>query len=74
MSEIRKIYIIHALVGLTTAASITFTLYFLSHGLSQLQIAQLFSLFMISLAILDIPTGGLSDMFGHKHSVAVRLL
>lgn len=73
MSEIKKIYIIHALVGLTTAASITFTLYFLSFGLSQLQIAQLFSIFMIGLAILDIPTGGLADMYGHKLSVAVGM-
>ncbi len=73
MSEIRKIYAIHIFVGLTTAASITFTLYFLSHGLSQLQIGQLFSLFMIALAILDIPTGGLADMFGHKHSVAIGM-
>lgn len=74
MKEIRKIYIMHFLAGLSTAASVTFTLYFLSHGLNQAQIGQLFGFFMICLAIFDIPTGGIADMFGHKASVAVGLL
>ena len=73
MQEIRKIYAMHFLVGLSTAASVTFTLYFLSHGVNQAQIGLLFGMFMVSLAILDIPTGGLADMFGHKHSVAAGL-
>lgn len=63
----------HFLAGLSTAASVTFTLYFLSHGVNQLQIGLLFAVFMVSLAILDIPTGGLADMFGHKHSVVAGL-
>ncbi len=63
----------HALAGLSTAASVTFTLYFLSHGLAQAQIGQLFGFFMICLAIFDIPTGGIADMFGHKASVAIGL-
>ncbi|MBI2442647.1 MAG: MFS transporter [Candidatus Levybacteria bacterium] len=73
MKEIKKIYAVHFLAGLSTAASVTFTLYFLSHGINQAQIGLLFAVFMISLAILDIPTGGLSDIFGHKHSVAAGL-
>lgn len=73
MIEIKKIYAAHFLAGCSTIASVTYTLYFLSHGLSQSQIGQLFAVFMISLAILDIPTGGLSDMFGHKASVVVGL-
>lgn len=73
MKEIRKIYAMHFLAGLSTAASVTFTLYFLSHGVNQAQIGLLFGVFMVSLAILDIPTGGLADMFGHKHSVAAGL-
>jgi len=60
--------------GLSNAAAVTFTLYFLSHGLSQAQIGQLFGFFMICLAIFDIPTGGIADMFGHKASVAIGLL
>lgn len=73
MKEINKLYIAHFLAGLTNAASVTFTLYFLSHGLEQVQISQLFGIFMITLALLDIPTGGLADIFGHKASVAVGL-
>lgn len=73
MNEIRKIYFAHFFAGLSTAASVTFTLYFLSHGLNQAQIGQLFGFFMICLAIFEIPTGGLADMFGHKASVAVGL-
>jgi len=54
-------------------AGITFTLYFLLHGLSQAEIATLFSIFMISLALLEIPTGGYADTFGHKKSVVLGL-
>lgn len=63
----------HFFAGLSTAASVTFTLYFLSHGLQQVQIAQLFSFFMITLAIFNIPTGAIADMFGHKASVVIGL-
>lgn len=73
MKEINKLYIAHFFAGLTNAASVTFTLYFLSYGLKQVEISQLFGIFMITLALLDIPTGGLADIFGHKASVAVGL-
>ncbi len=73
MKEIRKIYFVYFFAGLSTAAGATFTLYFLSHGLKQVEIGQLFGFFMICLAIFDIPTGGIADMFGHKASVAVGL-
>lgn len=59
--------------GLANAASVTFTLYFLSHGLKQVQIGELFGFFLICLAIFDIPTGGIADVFGHKASVGFGL-
>jgi MFS family permease len=73
VAEIKKIYLMHFFAGLSTAASVTFTLYFLAHGLTQTQIGQLFGIFMIALAIFDIPTGGIADMFGHKASVVIGL-
>lgn len=74
MREIYKVYAANFLQGLATVASVTFTLYFLSHGLSQYQISALFSVFMISLALFEIPTGGFADTFGHKASVALGLM
>lgn len=73
MSEIKKIYLAHFLAGLATAASVTWTLYFLSHEISQSQIGLLFAVFMIALSILDIPTGSFADIFGHKASVGLGL-
>jgi len=73
MRELNKIYLMHFFAGLSNAASVTFTLYFLSHGLTQFQIGQLFGFFMICLAIFNIPTGGIADIFGHKTSVAIGL-
>lgn len=61
------------LSGLSNAATVTFTLYFLSHGLNQSQIGILFGVFMISMAIFNIPTGTIADIFGHKASVAIGL-
>jgi len=69
MKEIKKIYIASFLYGFTNLSAVVFTLYFLSNGLSQTQIALLFSIFMISLALLEIPTGAISDLFGHKTSI-----
>jgi len=74
MLEIRKIYFVHFLAGLSNIAAVTFTLYFLANGLNQAQIAGLFAIFMISLAILEIPTGGFADTYGHKTSIALGLL
>ena len=74
MKEINKIYLIHFLAGLTNSASVTFTLYFLSHGLSQAQIGLLFGIFMIVMAVFNIPTGAIADMFGHKLSVFIGLI
>jgi len=61
------------LSGLTNAATVTFTLYFLSHGLNQTQIGTLFGFFMICMAIFNIPTGVIADIFGHKASDAIGL-
>ncbi len=71
MYEIKKIYLAAFLQGFGIVASVTYTLFFLSNGLTQTQIGTLFSCFMISLAILEIPTGAYADTIGHKSSVAL---
>ena len=71
MREINKIYIASFLQGFGIVASVTYTLFFLSNGLSQTQIGILFSFFMITLALLEIPTGGFADTIGHKSSIAL---
>ncbi len=63
----------HFFAGLSNVAAVSFTLYFLSHGLKQVQIGQMFGFFMICLAVFDIPTGGIADILGHKASVAIGL-
>jgi MFS family permease len=73
VKELNKIYAMSFLSGLSNAATVTFTLYFLSHGLNQAQIGILIGFFMICLAIFNIPTGGIADIFGHKASVAIGL-
>jgi MFS family permease len=74
VKEIHKIYAIHFLAGLTNAASVTFTIYFLSHGLSQAQIGLMFGAFMIVMSVFNIPTGAIADIYGHKISVFVGLI
>lgn len=73
MNELKKIYAMSFFSGLSAAATVTFTLYFLSHGLNQAQIGTLFGVFMVSMAVFNIPTGTIADIFGHKASVAVGL-
>lgn len=74
MREINKIYLVHFFAGLSNIASVTFTLYFLSHGLQQFQIAQFFAIFMTTMAIFNIPTGAIADIFGHKLAVLIGLV
>lgn len=74
MKEINKIYIASFLQGLGIIASVTYTLFFLANGLTQAQIGLLFSIFMISLALLEIPTGAFSDTIGHKSAIALGTL
>lgn len=74
MREINKIYVASFLQGFDIIASVTYTLFFLSNGLSQAQIGLLFAIFMISLALLEIPTGAFADTLGHKSSVALGAL
>lgn len=69
MREIYKIYASTFFVGLALSVSVISTLFYLANGLTQAQIAVIFSAFMISLALLEIPTGGIADTFGHKTSV-----
>ena len=64
-------YVAGFLQGFGTIASVTYTLFFLSNGLSQTEISMLFSFFMINLAIMEIPTGAFSDTLGHKTSIAL---
>jgi len=66
MKEINKIYTASFFQGFGIVASVTYTLFFLSNGLTQTQIGALFSIFMISLAFLEIPTGAFADTLGHK--------
>lgn len=55
-------------------STFTFTLYFLFHGLTQTQISILFSVYFLSTAIFEVPTGGFADTFGHKKSYALGLI
>jgi len=68
-----KIYLANFLAGLSTVASVIYTLFFLSHGISQIQIGQLFGVFMIAMSIFNIPTGAFADSVGHKASVVIGL-
>lgn len=74
MKEIKKLYIAYVFYGFSSMAGFTFTLYFLLHGLTQAQIALLFSIFTLSLALLEIPTGSYADTLGHKKSVFIGLI
>ena len=74
MKEIKKIYWAHFLMGVAYSIAVIETLYRLSNGLNQTQIALLSSLFFISYSLLEIPTGGLADTFGHKKSVLWGLI
>ncbi len=74
MNEIRKLYISKFIYGFGCMASYTFTLYFLSHGITQAQIGILYAIYFISTTILEIPTGGFADTFGHKASFALGLM
>lgn len=69
MKEIYKIYASTFFVGLALSVSVISTLFYLANGLTQAQVATIFSAFMISLALFEIPTGGIADTFGHKTSV-----
>lgn len=73
MREINKLYLASFFYGFGSIAAFTFTLYFLSHGLSFTEISILFSVFMISLALFEIPTGGFADTVGHKKSVYIGM-
>lgn len=72
-SEMKKIYLANFLAGLSTVASVVYTLFFLSNGISQAQIGQLFAIFMISMSVFNIPTGAFADVVGHKASVVMGL-
>lgn len=71
MKEVNKIYLASFLQGFGVVASVTYTLFFLSNGLTQTQIGILFSFFIISLALLEIPTGAFADTIGYKSSIAL---
>lgn len=73
MSEIRKIYLAHFFSGLVGVASFV-PLYLLSNGISQAQLAFLVSVNILSLSILEIPTGSIADTYGHKLSVFLGTL
>lgn len=74
MQEINKLYIGYIFYGFSPMATFTFTLYFIRNGLTHTEIATLFSIFMLSLAFLEIPTGGYADTLGHKKAVVLGLI
>lgn len=74
MREIQKLYLAQVFPGILTIATVTYPLFLLSNGITHTQIALLFSVFMITMALLEIPTGGVADTFGHKASVVLGLL
>lgn len=63
MREIYKIYLSCFLMGVAYSIAVIETLYRLSNGLSQTQIALLSSIFFICYSVLEIPTGGFADTF-----------
>lgn len=69
MREINKIYFSNFLIGAAYSIAVIETLYRLTNGLNQTQIAVLSSVFFICYSLLEIPTGGIADTFGHKTSV-----
>lgn len=74
MNDVYKIYTSTFLMGIALAISVISTVYQLANGLSQTQIATISSLFFISYALLEIPTGGIADTYGHKKSVVWGLV
>jgi MFS family permease len=74
MGEIRKLYLSKFIYGFGCMASYTFTLYFLGSGLSQAQIGILFAIYFVATVILEIPTGGFADIFGHKASFSLGII
>lgn len=69
MGEIYKIYASTLFVGLSLSVAVISTLFYLANGLTQAEIATLLSVFMVTYALLEIPTGGIADTFGHKTAV-----
>src|SRR5258708_5914893 len=74
MQEIKKLYLSRFIYGIGVMSTFTFTLYFLFHGLSYAQIGLLFSVYFLSTAIFQVPTGGFADTFGHKTSYALGFI
>jgi len=74
VEEIKKLYLSRFVYGIGVLSTFTFTLYFLYHGLSQARISLLFSVYFIATAILQVPTGGFADTYGHKTSYALGLI
>ncbi len=74
MKEIYKIYASTFFVGLSTSVAVISTLFYLTNGLSQTEIATLLSTFMLTYALLEIPTGGIADTFGHKTSIFLGII
>lgn len=74
MEEINKLYLSKFIYAIGVLSTFTFTLYFLFHGLTFVQISTLFSVYFLATALFQIPTGGFADTYGHKTSFALGLI
>ena len=70
MNEIRKLYIFTFFRSFTVFASVSVAFYN-SNGLSYFEIMLLQSVYAVAIAVLEVPSGMLSDMIGRKKTLVV---
>ncbi len=73
MNEIRKLYIFTFFRSFTVFASVSVAFYN-SNGLSYFEIMLLQSVYAVAIAVLEVPSGMLSDMIGRKKTLVVGSL
>ena len=73
MNEIRKLYLFTFFRSFTVFASVSVAFYN-SNGLSYFEIMLLQSVYAIAIAVLEVPSGMLSDMIGRKKTLVVGSL
>jgi len=70
MNEIRKLYLFTFFRSFTVFASVSVAFYN-SNGLSYFEIMLLQSVYAVAIAVLEVPSGMLSDMIGRKKTLVV---
>lgn len=73
MNEIRKLYLFTFFRSFTVFASVSVAFYN-SNGLSYFEIMLLQSVYAVAIAVLEVPSGMLSDMIGRKKTLVVGSL